>query len=202
MKRQATALRAAPDLPPQNVIVHPFRKPSAPEPTVHTRSSSVDDRFSEVYERLKHLASRQLSAASGHTLDTTALVHELYLRLERSHELLFDTPGQFFSYAGRAMRHILLDRARDRLRQKAGGDWIKVTITATDGPAIDSAEQAIALDDALSRLEKLDARAARVVELRWFAGMTPDQIADVLNMTRRTVDRDWQYARAFLHAVL
>jgi RNA polymerase sigma factor (TIGR02999 family) len=100
------------------------------------------------------------------------------------------------------MRHILLDRARDRLRQKAGGDWIKVTITGGDAPAIESAEQAIALDEALTRLEQNDERAARVVELRWFAGMSPDQIAQVMDVTRRTVDRDWQYARAFLQAVL
>jgi RNA polymerase sigma factor (TIGR02999 family) len=167
-------------------------------------ASSVDAQFSQVYERLKNLASRQLSGRSRDTLDTTALVHELYLRIEHSRELTFETPGQFFSYAGRAMRHILLDRARDRIRQKAGGDWIKVTLTASGGPqpAIESAEQAIALDEALTRLEKIDERAARVVELRWFAGMSPDQIAEIMNVARRTVDRDWQYARAFLHAVL
>jgi RNA polymerase sigma factor (TIGR02999 family) len=165
-------------------------------------SASLDAQFSQVYERLKSLASRQLSAGLRNTLDTTALVHELYLRIEHSRELTFETPGQFFSYAGRAMRHILLDRARDRLRQKKGGEWVKVTMTGLDGPAIESAEQAIALDEALTRLEKNDARAAQVVELRWFAGMTPEQIAELLNVARRTVDRDWQYARAFLHAVL
>ena len=179
--------------------------PEIDEPASDSASASyVDAKFTEVYERLKKLASRQLSAGSRNTLDTTALVHELYLRIEHSKQLMFESPGQFFSYAGRAMRHILLDRARDRIRQKAGGDWIKVTLTGSDGlhPAVESAEQAIALDEALSRLEQLDKRAARVVELRWFAGMSPDQIAEVMNLARRTVDRDWQYARAFLHAVL
>ncbi len=171
-------------------------------PAESAPAASLDAQFSQVYERLKNLASRQLAAGPRHTLDTTALVHELYLRIEHSRELHFETPGQFFSYAARAMRHILLDRARDRLRQKKGGEWIKVTMTGTEGPAIESAEQAIALDEALTRLGKTDERAAQVVELRWFAGMTPEQIAELLNVARRTVDRDWQYARAFLHAVL
>ncbi len=176
----------------------------APVSTAATQAVAFEPLFTAVYARLKQLASRQLSGGSRNTLDTTSLVHELYLRVNRGNGLVFESPAQFFSYAGRAMRHILLDRARDRLRQKAGGDWIKVTLTGADGdqPAIASAEQAIALDEALTRLEQTDERAARVVELRWFAGMSPDQIAEVLQLTRRTVDRDWQYARAFLHAVL
>jgi RNA polymerase sigma factor (TIGR02999 family) len=160
--------------------------------------------FDEVYERLKQMASRQLARGSRGTLDTTALVHELYLRVNTSRELAFEHPGQFFSYAARAMRHLLADRARDRMRQKAGGDWVKLSLTAGEGlhPMIESAEQAIALDSALTQLEQLDARAARVVELRWFAGLTSEQVGDVLGLTRRTVDRDWRYARAFLLAAM
>ena len=102
------------------------------------------------------------------------------------------------------MRHLLADRARDRMRQKAGGDWIRITLTGMDSlqPAIESAEQALAIEEALTRLEREDPRAARVVELRWFAGLDPEQVATVLQVTRRTVDRDWRYARAFLHATL
>jgi RNA polymerase sigma factor (TIGR02999 family) len=90
------------------------------------------------------------------------------------------------------------------MRQKAGGDWIKVTFTANADaqPAIESAEQALALEEALTKLEQTDERAARVVELRYFAGLSPEQVAEVLNVTRRTIDRDWRYARAFLHATL
>ena len=114
-------------------------------------------------------------------------------------ELVFGKPVQFFAYAARAMRHLLADRARDRLRLRAGGQWMRVTLTGTDDRlAIDSAEQALALDEALKRLEDADERAARVVELRYFAGLTPEQIAEALGVTRRTVDRDWRFARAFL----
>jgi len=160
--------------------------------------------FAEVYDRLKNLASRQLAHGARGTLDTTALVHELYLRINTSRELAFEHPAQFFTYAARAMRHVLADRARDRMRRKAGGDWVKValTVSADEQPAIESAELALALDEALTRLERNDARAARVVELRYFAGLSPEQIAGILQLARRTVDRDWRYARAFLYAVL
>ena len=166
-------------------------------------AAPLDDVFSDVYERLKGLASRQLARGARGTLDTTALVHELYLRLNTGRELAFAHPEQFFAYAARAMRHLLVDRARDRLRFKAGGDWIKVTLTGDHAiPAIESAEQALAIEEALERLERTDARAARVAELRWFAGLEPEQVAAVLKVTRRTADRDWRFARAFLHAAL
>lgn len=160
--------------------------------------------FQAFYERLKRLASQQLTRGARGTLDTTTLVHELYLRIYAGRELVFEHPVQFFSYAARAMRHLLMDRARDRMRQKAGGEWVRVTLTGGDNllPAIESAEQALALEDALDKLERIDSRAARVVELRWFAGVRPDQIAEMMQLTRRTVDRDWRFARAFLLALL
>jgi len=162
---------------------------------------TADALFGAVYERLKAMAGSHLARdrGAGSTLDTTALVHELYLRVSTNRELLFGKPVQFFAYAARAMRHLLADRARDRLRLRAGGAWMRVTLTGTDDRlAIDSAEQALQLDEALKRLEESDARAARVVELRYFAGLTPEQIAEALDVTRRTVDRDWRFARAFL----
>jgi RNA polymerase sigma factor (TIGR02999 family) len=164
-------------------------------------SMSAAEMFDAVYNRLKAMAGRQLSDnLAGHTLNTTALVHELYLRLCANRELEFSHPAQFFAYAARAMRHLLGDRARDRLRQCAGGDWLRVTWTGVDNKAVlESAEQALALEAALERLERTDARAAQVVELRYFAGMTQEQIADALELTRRTVDRDWRFARAFLN---
>jgi RNA polymerase sigma factor (TIGR02999 family) len=167
-------------------------------------STPAEISFDLVYGQLKKLASRQLTRGAHNTLDTTALVHEVYLRLDGGRELAFAHSGQFFSYAARAMRHVLVDRARGRMRQKAGGDWVKITFTANADaqPAIESAEQALALEQALLKLEQTDARAARVVELRYFAGLAPEQIAEVLNVTRRTIDRDWRYARAFLHATL
>jgi len=161
---------------------------------------SADELFDAVYARLKAMAGRQLAHGQPQaSLDTTALVHELYLRVSANRELAFAHPAQFFAYAARAMRHLLRDRARDRLRQCAGGDWIRVTLTGSDPMPIHSAEQAIALDEALSRLAQTDARAAQVVELRYFAGLSLEQVADALKLARRTIDRDWRFARAFLH---
>jgi len=162
-------------------------------------AQSADTLFDAVYTRLKAMAGRQLAQGSHEpSLDTTALVHELYLRVSANRELAFQHPAQFFAYAARAMRHLLSDRARDRLRQRAGGGWVRMTLTGSEPIAITSAEQALALDEALVRLAQTDARAAQVVELRYFAGLSLEQVADTLGLTRRTIDRDWRFARAFL----
>ncbi len=171
---------------------------SQPENTA-AESGPVDALFIEVYDRLKALASRKRHAAD--TLDTTALVHEVYLRVVNRPELASIEQGKFFAYAAKAMRNLLIDRARERL----GGSFDWVVTTLVDGDrrlAIDSAEEAIALEAALIKLENIDARAARVVELRYFAGLSLEQAATSLGLVRRTVDRDWVFARAFLHAEL
>jgi RNA polymerase sigma factor (TIGR02999 family) len=162
-----------------------------------------DALFAQVYDRLKAMASRQLASRSGATLQTTALVHELYLRVGHGRELSFQHPAQFFAYAARAMRHLLNDRARDRMRLRAGGAWVSVTLDGADMRlAIDSAEEAMAVEDALVLLERSNPRAARVVELRYFAGLSLEQSADAMGVARSTIDRDWRFARAFLHARL
>jgi len=164
--------------------------------------SSTDTLFAEVYARLKAMAARQLTnLPKGATLETTALVHELYLRMCADNDLVFGHPAQFFAYAARAIRHLLADRARDRLRLRAGGDWQRITLTGSDQHlAIESAEQALALDAALQRLEQTDARSAQVLELHYFAGLTAEQVAETLGVARSTIDRDWRFARAFLKA--
>lgn len=163
---------------------------------------STDAMFDAVYARLKAMAGRQLARGSRDAmLDTTMLVHELYLRVRTNRELTFEHDAQFFAYAAMAMRHLLRDRARDHLRLHAGGDWLRVTLTGSDDAlALDAAGQTLALDAALDRLASTDGRAARVVELRYFAGLTLEQIAEILGLTRRTVDRDWRFARAFLQS--
>ena len=166
-------------------------------------SGNVDAVFAEVYSRLKLLARRRLGRGARHTLDTTALVHELYMRIGDNPLLKFAEPAQFLAYAARAIRHLISDRARARLRQRAGGGWVGVTLNGDElQVSVDSAEDAIAMEAALGRLERTDARAARVVELRYFAGLSLDQAAQALGVSRRTVDRDWEFARAFLHAQL
>ncbi len=181
------------------------RAPSAkPKSTDPNPALSADVMFSQVYTRLKAMAGRQLAAGSNPvSLNTTALVHELYLRVASIDELKFAQPEQFFAYAARAMRHLLCDRARDRLRQRAGGAWQRVTLTGGNQQlTIESAEEALAFDSALQELERCDARAARVIELRYFAGLSPDEVASALKLTRRTIDRDWRFARVFLHDLL
>jgi RNA polymerase sigma factor (TIGR02999 family) len=163
-----------------------------------------DALFASVYDRLKAMASRRLTARErGAALDTTALVHELYLRINTRGDLVFEHPAKFFDYAARAMRHLLIDHARERLSQRAGGDWVQVTLTGSDDRlTIESAEQAIAMDASIRRLEAIDARAARVVELHFFAGLSSEQTAEALGISRRTATRDLQFATAFLRTDL
>lgn len=176
---------------------------SAPTAPVPGDGADKDALFAAVYDRLKAMAGRRLAAGARGTLDTTALVHELYLRLNDKDGLRFAHPAQFFTYAARAMRHLLADRARDRLRQRAGGEWLRVTLTGVDIKlSVDSAEHALALDATLRRLEAVDPRAAQVVELLYFAGLTLEQTAETLGLARRTIDRDWRFARAYLKAEL
>ena len=177
-----------------------MRTTPADLPPPDTGGHSSDALFEAVYARLKAIAGKQLAGRENGSLNTTALVHELYVRVSSNRELVFSHPAQFFAYAARAMRHLLSDRARDRLRLRAGGDWQRVTFTGADAVvAIDSAEQALGLETALQQLESADERAARVVELHYFAGLTLEQIAQMLELARRTIDRDWRFARAFLH---
>jgi len=162
----------------------------------------TDTLFGQVYDRLKAMAGRQLGSGRN-TLDATGLVHELYLRIGGERGLVFAHPDQFFTYAARAMRHLLADRARGRMRQRAGGEWVRTTLTGSDWRlALDSAEQALELDEAMKKLEAVDERAARVVELLCFAGLEQEQAAAVLGVAGRTVARDWRFARAFLKSEL
>jgi RNA polymerase sigma factor (TIGR02999 family) len=173
-----------------------------PDPTAAV-PRGTDALFTEVYDRLKAMAGKRLAQGARGTLDTTALVHDLYLRIGSNATLSFTHPNQFFTYAARAMRHLLADRARDRMRLRAGGDWMRTTLTGSDYRlALDSAEEALALEDALQRLAETDARAAEVVELTWFAGLGQDQIGEVLGVARSTISRDWRFARAFLKDAL
>jgi RNA polymerase sigma factor (TIGR02999 family) len=195
-RRRGSTRRIAAALPArllsQEIVMPepPFSPPQTP-----------DALFSAVYDRLKAIAGRRIAEAGGRTptLDTTALVHELYIRISARSDLVFAHPNQFFVYAARAMRNLLIDRARSHMGRRASGVWIQVTLTAShESLALESAERAIALDSVLSRLAALDARAAQIVELRYFAGLTSEQAAEALGVAKRTADRDWTFAMAFL----
>lgn len=172
-----------------------MNRASGPPATVGAFTPS--EAFAAAYDRLKAIAHRELNRAAPGTVSTTELVHELYLRL--GDELSFGAPDQFFAYAARAIRHILVDRARHRLSFKAGGDQRAVSLT---DPAVNvlaaDPELALLLDRALDELAAANPRAAHVVELHYFAGLGLEQVAELLGVVRRTVDRDWRLARAYL----
>jgi RNA polymerase sigma factor (TIGR02999 family) len=176
-------------------------QPAPPVPP-STAEMAADALFVEVYDRLKTMASRELARSDGATLNTTALVHELYMKVCTGNELTFSEPAQFFSYAAQAMRHILVDRARSRLRIKRGSGVAAVELDPNEAIADATAEHALELDEALKKLERDDPRAAQLVTLHYFAGLPLNRIAELLGVTERTLSRDWRFARAFLHGIL
>jgi RNA polymerase sigma factor (TIGR02999 family) len=157
--------------------------------------------FSLVYDQLRELAHRQVSRqGSGETLRTTALVHEAYLKLVRGGSRANDR-HHFYALAARAMRQILVDHARGRAAVKRGGGlWI--TTLDGDEAADPRALDVLALDDALKRLARLDERLGRLVELRYFGGLSIEETAAVMTLSPGTVKRDWRTARAFLFDAL
>lgn len=158
----------------------------------------VGDLFTDVYRELRRLAHRVRGGRAGETLNTTALVHEVYLKLVASGSLHIKSRAHFMSVAARAMRQILVDTARSQLAQKRGGAALLVSLDESAHAQPMVAQEMLALDEALRKLEDEDPRRARVVEHRLFVGLTPDESADVLGVSRPTVDRDWRAARAWL----
>ncbi|MFN8582336.1 MAG: ECF-type sigma factor [Gemmatimonadaceae bacterium] len=161
--------------------------------------AATDDEFREVYDELKRIARRQLNRLRpGDTLGTTALVHEAYLKLARASVTPQDL-GHFYALAARAMRQILVDAARERSSAKPGIGGGRVTLDE-DGIRVETvADEMLAIDEGLARLEAVDARLARIVELRFFGGLTEEGVATALGVSARTVRRDWRKARAFLY---
>jgi RNA polymerase sigma factor (TIGR02999 family) len=165
--------------------------------------TAVDALLDIVYDELRQLASRYLShERPGHTLQTTALVHEAYLKLVRQDSVGFDDRAQFFAAAATAMRRILVDHARTRRRQKRGGGGTAVQLDEALAAFEERALDLLALDEALNELARLDPRKAQLVELRFFAGLTVGEAASLMKIAERTAERDWTTARAWLRASL
>ncbi len=172
--------------------------------------NSVDDPeandalYRIIYNEIKGIARKQLRAErSGHTLQTTALAHEVYLKLVDQTRSQWQNRAHFFAIASRATRRILVDYARSRDRKKRGDGAPHVPLElAADVPGQDSDVDIVALDDALTRLKQEDAAKAQVVELRFFGGLNNEEIASVLNVSTRTVERHWVFARAWLFRAL
>jgi RNA polymerase sigma factor (TIGR02999 family) len=157
-----------------------------------------------VYDELRKLAAAKLAQEKpGQTLQATALVHEAYVRLvdvDKAQE--WDSRGHFFAAAAEAMRRILVDRAREKGSAKRGGTLKRVDIDAVDVATKATPDQLLAIDDALAKLAREDPSAAKLVELRYFAGLTVDEAGKALGISTATAYRHWNYARAWLHGEL
>jgi len=163
--------------------------------------AALDEVFGRVYEEIRRLAHGQLARAGGSTLSTTAVVHEAYLKLVRSPAIAWADRGHFYAVAATAMRQILLNHARAKAARKRDGGRA-LSLEDAELAVEDHAAELLELDAALTRLAALDERLGRVVELRFFAGLSVEETAAVLGVTDRTVKRDWRAARAFLHREL
>ncbi|HEX4681916.1 MAG TPA: ECF-type sigma factor [Gemmatimonadaceae bacterium] len=163
---------------------------------------ALDDILPLVYQELRRAAHRELVVRPSDTLSTTALVHELYLKLSHADHQRWQSRSHFLRLASVAMRHILVDRARRRTAQKRGGLQRRITLDESIAMGDAQAEALLELHQALDRLGRLDQRLARVVECRFFGGMTESETAEALGVTERTVRRDWIKARGFLYDAL
>ena len=161
--------------------------------------AALDKLLPLVEQELHRLAHRYMRRENpDHTLQTTALVNEAYLKLIDQKKTHWQNRAHFFAIAAKIMRRILLNYARDRHREKRGGNAVQVSLSEVSLLSIGRPEELIALDEALERLAAIDERKSRVIELKYFGGLETDEIAEVLNVSSITVLRDWRFARAWL----
>ena len=164
---------------------------------------TLDNLMPIIYDELRRQAARYLKhEREGHTLQTTALVHEAYVRLIDQNGVRWQNRAHFFAISAELMRRILVDHARKRNAAKRGGDAVRVTLDEVVQGAGQQNLDLIAVDEALTRLAALDAQQARVVELRFFGGLTVEETAEVLGVSERTVKRDWSVAKAWIRREL
>jgi RNA polymerase sigma-70 factor, ECF subfamily len=165
--------------------------------------TALDEMLPLVYSELKRLASVYLKRErAGHTLQTTALVHEAYSRLVDQKSVDWKNRAQFLGIAAEIMRRILTHHARDRAAAKRGGNAQRVSLSLAERSISQPNVDLIALDDALTELSSFDERKSRIVELKFFGGMTSEEIAEVLQVSVGTVERDWNLARAWLYRAI
>jgi RNA polymerase sigma factor (TIGR02999 family) len=153
-----------------------------------------------VYDELRQIARGYLQRErSDHTLQATGLVHEAYLRLVDQSVTSWQSRAHFFGVAARAMRRVLVDHARRHRAEKRGGTWEKVEFDEAIAAGLPRSVDLIALDDALQNLARVDLRQSQIVELRFFGGLTTEETAEVLDVSPRTIKREWRRAKAWLH---
>ena len=190
-----------PEVPSNDAAVHEVTR--ILEEAGNGAAQASKDLLPLVYNELRKLAAvRMCAEREDHTLQATALVHEAYLRLVGGRDFRWANRAHFFAAAAEAMRHILIDHARAKLTPRRGGNLGKLPIDVVDLAVTDDPEQILALDEAISRLEGEDADAARVVRLRFYAGLSNDEVAKALDISLSTVKREWSFAQAFLFRLL
>ncbi len=163
------------------------------------KESALEELMPLVYEELRRMARRYLKKQpSGHTFQTTELIHEAYLKLANGENQKWQNRSHFFGVAAQAMRHILVDYAKSKHRKKRGGWQERITFAEESLGRKDSSKELVALDDALNQLAVLDERKVRVVEMKFFGGLKIDEIAGVLKISPETVKRDWSFAKTWL----
>ena len=161
------------------------------------KKEALDKLLPIVYDELRRVAHRLVSNEYAETLPTTALVHETYLKLVNQHSVDWENRGQFFAIAAQAMRRILVDHARERHARKRDG--IKITLENAETISVEVNETLLDLDIALKELSSFDPQQAQIVELRYFAGLTFNEVGKVLNLSTANVFREWTLARAWLY---
>lgn len=156
--------------------------------------------FSRVYDELKHIAHLQMDTErAGHTFSKTDLVHEVFIKMMGNDQIEWKNRTHFYGVAAICMKQLLVDHARKKLAVKRGGDYTRQTYIDDLIPAVSEAETIISLDNALNKLETVDKRMAEVVNYRFFGGLTVDETAEILQVSRNTVNRDWAKARGLLY---
>lgn len=159
--------------------------------------------FTAVYDQLRDIANRQMRyERDGHTFSRTDLVHEVFLKMAGHDQIDWENRTHFYGVAAICMRQLLVDYARKRLAQKRGGDLTKKTLISELIPAEKDAQEIISLDDALEKLKQFDDRMAQVVDYRFFGGLTIEETAEVMGVSKNTVKRDWAKARGLLYKEL
>jgi RNA polymerase sigma factor (TIGR02999 family) len=156
-----------------------------------------------VYDELHRLARRYMRRESpGHTLQTSALVNEAYLRLIDQRNVSWQNRSHFFGIASQLMRRILVDHARSHARQKRGGNAQRLSLNTTAVSTKERVVDLVAIDEALTKLAELDSQKSRIVEMKFFGGLTNDEVAECLNVSSRTIEREWRKSKAWLKGAL
>lgn len=167
---------------------------------MHETLKFPEDHLTTIYQQLRRMAAARMAASGpGQTLQPTALVHEAWLRLSSGGERSWNGPSHFCAAAMEAMRHILIDRARQRSRLKRWGTQERVSMSEAEDEAVSGDEKTLMLDEALERMGKTHPVRARLVVLKFFGGLSNQEIAHEMSLPERTVERQWSYARAWLY---